>query len=471
LSVSRLFQSNQIHRASSSEFTQLLPLPDCGLFKQDRFLKEAAIFAGKSIPAFVVKGSSSPSMKTLANSRPNSGAAVLPPGSDSNVAPAEAVRLAEAFRVFNQVSEELSTAYAELQGQVAQLTAELAAANGALRQQYLEKAALTERLTVLLNALPAGVVVLDGNGLVVQANPAAETFLGEANIGADWAALETDALCPTDTPGEFIGGTRRLAVAVTPLDSAGGRIVLLHDITEAQDLKTRAARNQRLAAMGEMAAQLAHQLRTPLAAALLYAGNLENPKLAEASRISIAQKTVSRLQHLERLIQDMLLFARGEVLGREDFLVTDLLADLRHTFEPLAATKAVEFTVTDASDGGVLTGNRKSVTGALTNLLENALHSAGSAAATPAIELIARRQQTDGGSSMWSISVRDNGAGMDAETSARLFEPFFTTRAEGTGLGLAIARGVARAHGGAIDVVSSPGQGAEFFMTLPCPHS
>ena len=70
--------------------------------------------------------------------------------------------------------------------------------------------------------------------------------------------------------------------------------------------------------MGEMAAQLAHQLRTPLAAALLYAGNLENPELPEASRLSIAQKTVGRLKHLERLIQDMLLFARGEVLGRGD---------------------------------------------------------------------------------------------------------------------------------------------------------
>jgi two-component system sensor histidine kinase FlrB len=127
--------------------------------------------------------------------------------------------------------------------------------------------------------------------------------------------------------------------------------------------------------------------------------------------------------------------------------------------------------VTDTSDGGVLTGNRKSLTGALTNLLENALHSAGGVSATPTIALIARRQQSDAGSPIWLISVRDNGPGMDAETSARLFEPFFTTRAEGTGLGLAIARGVARAHGGAIDVVSNPSQGAEFFMTLPCPHS
>lgn len=78
---------------------------------------------------------------------------------------AEAQRLAEAFQIFNQASEELSTAYTALQAQVAQLTTELAAANGALRQQYLEKLALTERLALLLDALPAGVVLI-GEGIV-----------------------------------------------------------------------------------------------------------------------------------------------------------------------------------------------------------------------------------------------------------------------------------------------------------------
>lgn len=383
------------------------------------------------------------------------------PTSSVTVAPGEAEHLAEAFRIFSQASEELASAYSELQGQVAQLTEELAAANGALRQQYQEKAAITERLTLLLDALPAGVVVLDGAGRVVQANPAASEVLGETIVGAGWTALEADALEASETPGEYLAGDRRLAVAVTPLDSAGGRIVLLHDVTETQHLKTQAERNQRLAAMGEMAAQLAHQLRTPLAAALLYAGNLENPELPAASRISIAQKTVARLKHLEHLIQDMLMFARGEVLGRETFAVADLLAELAQTFEPLAKSRGSAFLVTDESQGGVLTGHRKSLVGALTNLLENALQAVE---AGGRIDLDARR---DG--SLILLAVRDNGRGMNAQTAARLFDPFFTTRAEGTGLGLSIARGVARAHGGGIEVVSSPGAGAEFILTLPCP--
>ncbi len=408
-------------------------------------------------------------MNTLASSRH---APVPAAEGGGDVSAGEAQRLAEAFRIFNQASEELTTAYSELQAQVAQLTTELAAANGALRQQYLEKAALTERLTILLDALPAGVVVLDGAGKVMQTNPAAAAMVSAAQLGASWHAVESATLVVTDTPGEYVVQDRRLAVVVTPLDSAGGRIVLLHDITEAQALRTQAARNQRLAAMGEMAAQLAHQLRTPLAAALLYAGNLENPVLADAQRISIAQKTVSRLQHLERLIQDMLLFARGEVLGREAFAMADLLADLQHTFEPLAAARGVRFVVAEAVADGMLTGNRKSIAGALTNLLENALHAASANSNEGLVHLTAGLDETAPcDAPRWRICVRDNGSGMDQQTAARLFEPFFTTRTEGTGLGLAIARGVARAHGGSIDVVSSPGCGAEFIMNLPCPQN
>jgi two-component system sensor histidine kinase FlrB len=272
---------------------------------------------------------------------------------------ADPARLAEAFRLFNQVSEELSTAYGLLERQVEALTAELAAANA-----------------------------------------------------------------------------------------------------ETQRLREQAERNARLAAMGEMAAQLAHQLRTPLAAALLYAGNLENPELPEASRVSIAQKTVGRLKHLERLIQDMLLFARGEVLGREAFEVADLLGELAHTFEPLARTRGIEFALTDVPDGMSITGNRKALAGALTNLFENALQAvAGNPAGRVSLGVAATAE-------VIAFSVRDNGRGMAPDVVARLFEPFFTTRAEGTGLGLAIARGVARAHGGGIDVTSEPGVCTEFILTV-----
>ena len=375
---------------------------------------------------------------------------------------AEKQRLAEAFRIFNQASEELSAAYTLLQGQVAGLTDELAAANGALRQQYMEKAALTERLSLLLAALPAGVVVLDAGGSVLQSNPAAQAVLGADLLAQSWETIEHERLSADDAPGEYMAGSgRRVAVTVTPLDSAGGRIVLVNDITEAHRLKAQAERHERLAAMGEMAAQLAHQLRTPLAAALLYTGNLENAELPAATRTSIAQKAVARLKYLERVIQDTLLFARGEVLGRESMAVSELMQELRQTIEPLARARGVAFETDEAGGEMRLSGNRKAVLGALTNLLENALQ----AAAAVACGRVRLGERCSGES--LSFSVEDNGAGMTPAVAARLFEPFFTTRSEGTGLGLAIARGVVRAHGGNIEVNSTPAQGSEFILTLP----
>lgn len=376
---------------------------------------------------------------------------------------AGADRLAEAFRVFNQASEELSGAYASLQRQVAQLTSELAAANGELRRQYQEKAALTERLALLLDALPAGVVLLDGGGAVAQCNPAAARLLGLSPLGQDWQELQQSCLRDSGTAGEFLAGEgvaeQRVAVTTTQIDSGGGRIVLLHDITEAHRLKTQAERNQRLAAMGEMAASLAHQLRTPLAAALLYAGHLERDDLPGEARGRCARNAVAQLKALERLIQDTLLFARGETLGREPIPVAALLADLAKTIGPLARSRGVDLTVREQCPGRELVGNRKAIIGALSNLLDNALQAAGEGGR---VELDARV-----GEAAISLHVRDDGPGIDPAVKLRLFEPFFTTRADGTGLGLAIARAVALAHGGDIDVRSAPGGGSEFVLSLP----
>src|SRR5664279_2313918 len=91
----------------------------------------------------------------------------------------KARELQRAFDVFNQVSVELTQAYEGLQGRVESLTNELAVANGELRRQYQEKEALSERLSLLLNALPAGVVVLGSAARVSEANPAARVMFGE----------------------------------------------------------------------------------------------------------------------------------------------------------------------------------------------------------------------------------------------------------------------------------------------------
>jgi two-component system sensor histidine kinase FlrB len=383
------------------------------------------------------------------------------PDHDSNVSASDAktAELQRAFAVFNQVSAELTQAYEALQGKVASLTAELAVANGELRRQYQEKEALSERLSSLLDALPAGVVLLDEEAKVMALNPAAMVMFGAGVVGLHWGDIVQRCLEPTLAIGEWLLGERRVSIAESVLASGGGKIMLIHDVTAAHQMKTELERNQRLAAMGEMAASLAHQLRTPLAAALLYTANLGQSGMGDEARVRFADKATGQLRRLERLIQDVLLFARGESIGRDVIPAWDLLSEAAQTMEPLMREHGIEFSTVDACDGAIIVGGRKALFGALVNLLENAMQ------ATPRGGKICLTGKRSGDVLM--VGVRDDGPGVSQEHQTRIFEPFFTTKGQGTGLGLAIALGVARAHGGAIELFSELGLGAEFVMTLP----
>ncbi|HRI90892.1 MAG TPA: ATP-binding protein [Accumulibacter sp.] len=377
----------------------------------------------------------------------------------------KAQELQRAFDAFNQVSLALTQSYQGLQGRVESLAAELALANGELRRQYEEKEALSERLSLLLKALPAGVVVLDSAARVSEANPAATEMFAQAMIGEAWPTLAQASLVAAEAPDEWQLGARRLAIVESPLDSAGGRILLIHDVTAAHALKAELERNQRLVAMGEMAASLAHQLRTPLATALLYSANLAQPELADSARLRFADKTTAQLKRLERLIQEVLLFARGESIGRDSTPASQLLAEAAQTVEPLFLEGGIAFRVVGDAAGIIVTGSRKALVGALVNLLENALQACttvGEGGRRPVVTIGA-----DLVDAQLRIAVRDTGAGIAPEIQARVFEPFFTTSGQGTGLGLAIALGVVRAHGGAMTVHSVPGEGSEFVIMLP----
>ncbi|MCL2346476.1 MAG: ATP-binding protein [Desulfobulbus sp.] len=389
------------------------------------------------------------------------------PAAPADIQATDSQRVAElqrAFAMFNQVSAELTQTYEALQGRVASLTAQLAVANGKLRRQFEEKEALSERLSSLLDALPAGIVLLDTQAVVVAGNPAALAMFGPDIVGRHWGDVVRDHLEPTLTVGEWRLGENRVALAESLIASGvgktgGGKIMLIHDVTEAHRMQTELERSQRLAAMGEMAATLAHQLRTPLAAALLHTANLAQPGLSDELRARFSAKAGDQLRRLERLIQDVLLFARDESIGRDVIAASDLLAEAAQTVEPLMREHGLVFTVADACAGAVIVGSRKALSGALINLLENAMQ------ATPAGGKICLSGNCRG--EQLTIAVRDSGPGIERAMQARIFEPFVTTRSQGTGLGLAIAQGVARAHGGGIELASAPGVGAEFIITLP----
>lgn len=230
--------------------------------------------------------------------------------------------------------------------------------------------------------------------------------------------------------------------------------------SELADANGELARRERLSALGEMAAQVAHQLRTPLATALLYAGHLARPQIDDADRIRFAEKTLSRLRYLERLIQDMLLFVKGARQSTETFLMASLLEELAQTLEPQAAARQILFKLEIPSQDRMLAGDRQAISGALINLLENALQ------ASPAGGMVSL-SVTGEGSPFAAFRVDDTGSGIPEAARDRLFEPFFTTRGEGSGLGLAIVRQVAEVHGGWVEWSQRAEGGSRFTLFLP----
>ncbi|GKS68046.1 PAS/PAC sensor signal transduction histidine kinase [Nitrosomonas sp. PY1] len=371
-----------------------------------------------------------------------------------------------AFAAFNEASEQLSGVYQGLQHQVAQLTHELALANGELRKQLLEKENISNQLSFLLNALPGGVIALNTQGSIEQVNPAALQILGEPLLHLQWQDIVAQRLKPTKVMNEWYlqqdeeaKQQLRIRIQSSLMDCENRQILLLNDITESYAIQEKIRRNQRLTAMGEMAANLAHQLRTPLATALLYATHLGNDNLTPDVRKGFADKTIERLHRLEQLTKDMLRFVKGETTQLERFSISYLLSELQQVIEPQLKLHHMHLIVHDHSKEEYLVADYQALFGAMISLLENAMQ------ASTADDLIILTSSLK--KDMLVLSVRDYGPGIDDTAQNRVFEPFYTTRQEGTGLGLAIVRGVIHSMNGTVCVNSPSDNGSEFVVTIP----
>lgn len=372
--------------------------------------------------------------------------------------------LRDAFQVFNELSQNLARSYAELESKVVRLTRELAAARRERMKTLAEKERLANRLQRLLEALPGGVLVTDGAGRIAEHNPAAARLLGEPLDGQPWRDVLERATrpCPEDPRQRELPNGGAVSLATTGLGEEAGHIILLADVSETRALQRWAEQRKRLSMLGEMVASLAHQVRTPLAAALLYTSNLASPQLNQAQRERFAAKLKERLQHLERQVNDMLAFARAGKLNLGKIDGRELLDKTRAAFAPTLAGKPVRLEVRAETEDARFHGNPDALQGVLLNLLNNALEAFEGKPGEIALTLTRPTPER------LRLTVSDNGPGVPEEIGAQVFEAFFTTRPSGTGLGLAIADCVARAHGGRIELRSSPGAGASFSLDLPC---
>ena len=357
------------------------------------------------------------------------------------------------------LSAELGITYAVLDARVAELAAQLARTHRARGRELAENRRLADRLQALLEALPAAVVLVDGRGRVDAFNPAAEGLFPTLAWGRRWPEVRDEQLAGVSDNDEWLlHDGRRLNVSCRPLGEAG-QVLVLVDVTETHRLQAELERNERLGALGEMAAQLAHQVRTPLSAALLYAGQLGRDDLDGEQRRGFSDKLLARLRHTERLVADMLAYARGGRFLPEPVELNRLLREAADTLAPrLQAAGARLALSSEVEESALVLGNRDALGGALINLLDNALVH-GREGLQVTLGLSARGEG-------YCIRVCDDGDGVPEALRERIFDPFFTTRSGGTGLGLAVVRAVIDEHHGEIHCRPRT-QGACFEILLP----
>jgi two-component system sensor histidine kinase FlrB len=367
--------------------------------------------------------------------------------------------LEAAFKLFNQLSEELTGSYQQLQEQVLELSQELAAARSERMVQLAEKERLADRLERLLETLPAAVIVLDGEERVREFNPAALKLFTSLNEFDAWPEVMRANVLTGDISGSELKLTngRLLTISSSQLEQTPGRILVLLDVTETRRLQERLNRRERLTAMGEMSAQLAHQMRTPLSTALLYVSHLASNDLPPLKRHQFTAKLRDRLQHMERQIHDILLFARGGDAGESRLSLSELVRTFATSVEQGLADAEVQLLIDDQSqERAIMIGRADALQGVLNNLLENAVQQGASQV------LLSLRVGSE-----IELDVADNGHGIPDELQQRIFDPFFTTRNAGTGLGLAVVQNLVLNHGGEISCGHSDNGGALFHLRFP----
>ena len=358
----------------------------------------------------------------------------------------------------SEAESALRQGYRELSGHVVKLTSELEAARLARRKENQERENLLNRFATMLDALPGGVIILDSDDAITEANPQARALLGEPLEGQSWTTIEQRGRF--NSQGSFEIRGRRLNISTCPLPGGNETIVLVSDITAQHALQRELGRKTRLSSLGEMAARLAHQIRTPLASTVLYVDQLSKD-LDQVKRDRICTALKAQLSQTESLITSMLGFVRGgSLLCLEPAKVKGVVEEALSSCDGILEASGAEVTTNRINPSLTILAAPTELASVIANMIQNAIQVCED---KPEIEVWAGAINQH----MMLIRVSDNGPGIPSDIIDQVFDPFFTTRAAGTGLGLAVLASVVQRHGGTVHATNRESGGAQFTILLP----
>jgi len=426
--------------------------------------------------------------------------------------------LIEAFRTFTLASNSLESTFGQLQSRVRKLTEELEVKNLELEQSLREKQEAQEYLRTILEKLPCGVFVLEESGEMTLCNPMAEEVLREARgeagrlrsdelrnlfaasaegrreeteitlaAGGEKKVLATSGTPLEDDHGRSLGTLHIirditevkaleeknqrevLATSGTPLEDDHGRSLgtlhIIRDITEVKALEEKNQRGERLAAMGEMAAELAHEIRNPLGSIDIFASLLTRECAGDAR--NWAENIRIGARSLNTIVSNMLHFTGplSPVFAEMD--IHEILREIGNFCGPMIRQRGVRLKIELAADYSLIRGDRELIKQLVLNLIFNAMKAMPSEGS---LAVYTRNVAGKNQSRRLELRIEDTGVGIPPEHLDKIFDPFFTTNKNGTGLGLSIVNQIVESHSGEIHVKSEINRGTAFtilFDTLP----
>lgn len=375
---------------------------------------------------------------------------------DSHVLPTGRLAFVLASNAIAQISIGMLAGY---------LSRQLAAAGGRLKagQERIEQ--LVDVQNLILAAMPSGLLTCDANGRVTFLNAAGEAILGR--ISGDWGT-DVEELLPgmrtihagvkraelkVPTPA----GERTLGLTVAPLDqTAGSTLVVFQDLSELRRAEEQLRTVDHLASLGKFSAQLAHEIRNPLASMRGAAQMLGDEAGGETRSARLSRILIREADRLHELVEDFLKFARPPPPKLETLDLGRLISEI---VEMLKADPLARGVTLEVVSGPILgLGDPAQLQQVVINLVRNALAAVG-----PGGKVKVFAAERNGRP---EIRVWDSAGRIPPSELTRIFEPFYSTRQGGTGLGLSTAHTIVRSHGGEISVRSNPGEGTEFVVAL-----
>jgi len=374
----------------------------------------------------------------------------------TQVAESQSNLLLEAFSSFTEASASLERAYCELLEKVEFLS-------GQLEQSHYY-------LNTVLQSLPCGVLVINENKDVTALNRTALELFGlehcqvpfplsrllrDASFSERASSLEQAVADFTEIS---LSGSGRTLQCLWSRMRNNERILVVQDVTGVRLLESRIQKAEKIAAQGEMALEVAHEIRNPLGAMELFASLLAEEGVSEQEgRLYLTNLRIG-IQSLNTVLTNMLCFARHPEPSKRDVMVGDLIKSTLGFLQPLMDQRKIHLEL-ECRDNIPASLDPDMLRQILNNLVTNALQ------ALPQGGRLRVQSDSDDGSV--SLIVRDDGSGIPEVEVGRIFDSGFTTSEKGHGLGLAIVKRFVEAQGGSIKVESGENWGTQFLLTFP----